>query len=98
MKGSFRKVCLLLSTTTNCLPACALYYFIMNDGGYSAKNGAREAPQHRLASSGSTLGVSFLFLIFLSKTALMVNFYLPFHRMISPCYVKHAWGLTHMFV
>ena len=30
----------------------------MNDGGYSAKNGAREAPQHRLASSGSTLGVS----------------------------------------
>ena len=29
----------------------------MNDGGYSAKNGAREAPVHRLASSGAQLGV-----------------------------------------
>jgi hypothetical protein len=29
-----------------------------NDGGYAAKNGARTAPQHRAASSGSTLGVS----------------------------------------
>lgn len=34
----------------------------MNDGGYSAKNGAREAPVHRLASSGSTLGVKFYFI------------------------------------
>ena len=34
----------------------------MGDGGYSAKNGAREAPQHRLASTGTTLGVRHILL------------------------------------
>ena len=68
----------------------------MTDGGYSARNGARNAPVHRVAQEGTNLGVNETFPSKYFTFPFTIIFNQHF-RKISLCYVKLVWDPIRMF-